>query len=177
MLNIIIMAGGAGSRMGGVEKPLLKICGERILDRMISASLPLGEVTVAVTPARMNTGLRALENGARAIVAPGYGYSIDLEYAVSKTGLPALILPGDLPLVSTASLEWALSLLSRPDKDITTLLVKEGCLPGKRGPLGISLVRGPDWSSYSSVEACPGWDLYDVDTWLDVFRVEERCVE
>ncbi len=177
MLNIIIMAGGAASRMGGVEKPLLRVCGERILDRIIRASLPLGRVTVAVTPPRMNTAIRALEDRARIMMTPGYGYSMDLEYAVSKAGLPALILPGDLPLATTESLEWALSLLSGPDKDITTLLVQEGCLPGKRGPLGVSLIRGPDWSSYSSVEACPGWDLYDVDTWLDVFRVEERCVE
>ncbi|MGC9149334.1 MAG: NTP transferase domain-containing protein [Sulfolobales archaeon] len=34
-IDIVIMAGGKGSRLGGLEKPLLKICGERIIDHVI----------------------------------------------------------------------------------------------------------------------------------------------
>jgi len=37
-----MLAGGSGSRMGFTEKPLLRICGKRIVDRIASISQNLG---------------------------------------------------------------------------------------------------------------------------------------
>ena len=48
-LATVIVAGGHGTRMGGVDKASVKVHGIRLIDRLI-AQLPLGTAYVVVSP-------------------------------------------------------------------------------------------------------------------------------
>lgn len=48
-LGVIVLAGGRGTRMGGVDKASVTIAGERLLDRLMR-QLPYGTPTAVVSP-------------------------------------------------------------------------------------------------------------------------------
>ena len=48
----IILAGGAGRRMGGVDKAALVVGGVTLLDRVLTAARPVCDWLVVVGPAR-----------------------------------------------------------------------------------------------------------------------------
>jgi adenosylcobinamide-phosphate guanylyltransferase len=37
-MKVLIMAGGKGSRLGGVKKPFLRICGRRLIDVVVEVA-------------------------------------------------------------------------------------------------------------------------------------------
>ncbi len=50
-LTIVIMAGGMAKRMGGVEKPLVKICGKPMIEHVLVVARKLTRrVYVATSP-------------------------------------------------------------------------------------------------------------------------------
>ena len=52
MIGGIVLAGGAGRRMGGVDKAALVVGGMTLLDRVLAAALPLCDDLVVIGPAR-----------------------------------------------------------------------------------------------------------------------------
>jgi len=56
----IILAGGAGSRLGGVAKPLVRLDGETFLTRVIRAVAPAVEEIIVVAAAGQDLGLPAV---------------------------------------------------------------------------------------------------------------------
>lgn len=52
MRGVIILAGGRGTRMGGVDKASVILAGERLIDRLVR-QLPYGMPTAVVSPYRL----------------------------------------------------------------------------------------------------------------------------
>jgi adenosylcobinamide-phosphate guanylyltransferase len=100
MVRVIVMAGGEGRRMGNPEKPLLVVCGEPMLSRVLRAVEYLGEVYVATTERHVGVVSWCRRRGVNVILTRGGGYPNDLRYTMEVVGAPALIVPGDLPLIT-----------------------------------------------------------------------------
>lgn len=82
MARLIIMAGGRGTRMGqGVEKPLKKIGGKRLIDYVAEAALnakTISEIICITSQNTPNTTSYLLSRGYAVRVGKGDGYYSDL---------------------------------------------------------------------------------------------------
>lgn len=175
----VIMAGGRAERLWGMPKPLIKVCGKPVIDRVISAAREaVGDVAVAVTPLTYAVGKRALALGAQVLVTEGLGYSLDLAEVMRVLGPPFITLPADTPFITPETITDFINAAAREDTDVVTLLVSYDCFPGRVGrvpsPVGISLIkgRGPE---YSNIVMCRYPDLLDIDTFSDLKEAEELC--
>ncbi|MFB6092416.1 MAG: NTP transferase domain-containing protein [Haloquadratum sp.] len=123
------MCGGRGTRLRGeadgdagvrddldggreVEKPLVEVCGDPMLDRVVAAldAGRLGEgstVYAAVSPHAPATADRARDLPVSVVETGGDGYVADLTAALDAIGRPALTVPADLPLLSSEHVEYA----------------------------------------------------------------------
>ncbi len=97
----VVLAGGAGLRMGGVDKALLDLNGRPILSHILDALAPL---TVALNangdPARWASfGLPVLPDGRFAGQGPLAGVLAALDWAATRGAGAVLTVPGDTPLI------------------------------------------------------------------------------
>ncbi len=97
-MKAIIMAGGKGERMGKVEKALLKINGETMIER-VANTLDNLDIFVAVTKNTPKTKLLAKQLGLGVILTPGKGYHEDTRY-LSTQFKEFLSVCVDLPFLS-----------------------------------------------------------------------------
>lgn len=107
----VIMAGGRSSRMGTrVEKPLLKIGKETLLEHTVSAirGSRAGEIVVATTPATPKTSKFAIKQGLAVLETPGKGYHEDVYYLLDKFG-SYLSINVDIPFISKDAIDRLLS--------------------------------------------------------------------
>ena len=168
----VIMAGGRGSRMGFVEKPLLSVCGRTMLERVLEALEPVCRQVVVVysaaTPGagRLCRSLALVRGFIYCVEGVGV-YVQDLNSGLDISGLPALVAPSDMPLLTPEAVEGFLGLAFEAGPDIVGLDAKG------RGPTGMSLFRRRS-GSWTSIEADWCWAL-DVDTWEDLRRAESLC--
>ena len=101
------MCGGKASRMqqGGIEKPILKVDGVTMVERVIFAlasSNKFDNVVAAVSPNTPATNLFLKSRGIETIETSGEGYSIDLSYVLSYLKpLKVMIIPCDMPLLNS----------------------------------------------------------------------------
>lgn len=101
------MCGGKASRMqqGGIEKPILKVDGVTMVERVIFAlasSNKFDKVVAAVSPNTPATNLFLKSRGIETIETSGEGYSIDLSYVLSYLKpLKVMIVPCDMPLLNS----------------------------------------------------------------------------
>jgi adenosylcobinamide-phosphate guanylyltransferase len=100
----VVMCGGRATRMGGsIEKPLLKVGGIAIVQRVISAlrSSPGIERLVAAVSPNTPATKEFLKAKVEILETAGKGYSQDLS-GILKDLRPArvLVAPADLPLLS-----------------------------------------------------------------------------
>ena len=101
------MCGGKASRMqqGGIEKPILKVDGVTMVERVIFAlasSNKFDHVVAAVSPNTPATNLFLKSRGIETIETSGEGYSIDLSYVLSYLKpLKVMIIPCDMPLLNS----------------------------------------------------------------------------
>ena len=98
--DAIVLAGGAGRRMGMVDKLTLEVGGHSLLDRVLGAVSAAGRV-VAVGPPRPSVTTRPVvwcrED------PPGAGPRAALEAALPLTSAPVvLVVAGDLPAIASA---------------------------------------------------------------------------
>jgi len=103
MIAAIIPAGGAGRRMGGVDKAALEVDGVRLLDRVLLAARPLCHRLAVVGPPRPTTvpGVEFLvedEPGGGPVPAVIAGLAVTADCATT------LVLAGDLPLLTPVEL-------------------------------------------------------------------------
>ena len=102
-----IMCGGRASRMqqGGIEKPLLKVDGIAMVERVILALAGSGRfdhILAAVSPNTPNTKELLKSKGIETIETPGEGYSNDLSYLLSKLKPQrVMVVPSDIPLLNS----------------------------------------------------------------------------
>ncbi len=105
----IVLAGGAGTRLGGVNKALVEVGGRRVIDRLLDALRPLGAEIVIVN----NDGSLAGLPGTRVVtdVEPGAGALMGLYSGLRVVRTPlATVTACDMPFVSTAVLRALIAL-------------------------------------------------------------------
>jgi adenosylcobinamide-phosphate guanylyltransferase len=110
-LIAVIMAGGKSSRMGyGIEKPLLKLGRETLLERTVAAirNSRAGDIVVATTPATPKTGEFAIEKGLAVLETPGNDYHEDVYFLLDKFG-PYLSVNADIPFIDEKAINLLLS--------------------------------------------------------------------
>lgn len=104
------MCGGSGSRLGGAEKPLRRIAGRSLLERVHSALEESSVETIyAVTsPTAPETAACA---PSPVIETPGAGYVADLQRALAddRVSPPVLTAAADLPLLEGSVVDAFLS--------------------------------------------------------------------
>jgi molybdopterin-guanine dinucleotide biosynthesis protein A len=103
MAAAIVLAGGAGRRLGGVDKAALDVAGVTMLDRVLGAARPLCAELVVVGPER-TTGVK----GVRFVQEdePGGGPVPAVVAGLAATvGDPVLVVAVDLPLLSSAAIQ------------------------------------------------------------------------
>jgi len=106
-VTAVVMAGGKGSRMRvSEEKPLLRVAGKPVIERVLSsllASKHVNSVVVAVTDFTPRTASFAAKFPVKVVLTPGNGYIEDMQYVVRQLGLGKILtVAADLPLINAA---------------------------------------------------------------------------
>ncbi|MDE2514674.1 MAG: molybdenum cofactor guanylyltransferase [Rhodospirillales bacterium] len=99
---VLILAGGAGRRLGGVDKPLLDLGGRTILARILARLAPQLAVAISANgdAARFAAfGHPVLGDGALAGQGPLAGLLAGLNWAAGLGAEALLSLPGDTPFL------------------------------------------------------------------------------
>lgn len=102
-----VMCGGRASRMqeGVIEKPLLKVNGIAMVERVILALVSsdrFDRIVAAVSPNTPKTKELLKLKGIEIIETSGEGYSNDLSYLLSKLKPQrVMVVPSDLPLLNS----------------------------------------------------------------------------
>ncbi|WP_069808262.1 NTP transferase domain-containing protein [Vulcanisaeta thermophila] len=99
-MNVLIMAGGRGTRLGNPNKPLINVCGRPMIEAVVDSVRGLGRVYVVTTKSHTEIINWALGNGVDYVITRGLGYAEDLLEALGILGAPSLVLPGDMPLIT-----------------------------------------------------------------------------
>lgn len=108
----LVLCGGRGTRLGSTaEKPLVTVCGEPMLDRVVRAlrGSAVSSVHAVTSPHAPETHAHAVSLGVETVQAPGEGYVADLRHALDVVGTPALTVAADLPHLTSAHVDRALS--------------------------------------------------------------------
>lgn len=92
-------------QQGGIEKPLLKVDGIAMVERVISALAGSGRfdrILAAISRNTPKTKELLKSKGIETIETPGEGYSNDLSYLLSKLKPQrVLVVPSDMPLLNS----------------------------------------------------------------------------
>lgn len=118
------MCGGRASRMqqqqGGIEKPLIKVDGVAMVERVISAlasSNRFGRIIAAVSPNTPKTNEFLKSKGIEIIETAGEGYSQDLSHLLSKLKPhKVVVVPGDIPLLNSQIVKEILNTIDDDDR-------------------------------------------------------------
>lgn len=106
----IVLAGGAGRRMGGVDKAALVVGGVTLLDRVLAAARPVCDPLVVVGPARP-TALAGVTFVTEPEPGGGPGAAVAAGLAAVAGAGVVLVLAADLPLLTTGHLRRLLAAL------------------------------------------------------------------
>jgi len=179
-LNILIMAGGKGSRLGYSEKGLLRVCGKTIIERIIKTVSHFSNkifVCVSKNVPRLRSYLETL-NSIEIIEGSGEDYVFDLAKALELIDdYPILVSPSDMPFLSYRVIKLLVNELKKGPAAIINLWISKSCKKyKKKGPTGLSLFNtlGAPWKN---VETCLYPDLLDVDTFEDLEEARKVCSE
>ncbi|WP_236639844.1 NTP transferase domain-containing protein [Salinigranum halophilum] len=109
----LVLCGGRGTRLGGsTEKPLVTVCDEPMVDRVVRAleGSRVSTTHAVTSPHTPETRARAADVlGVDTIDAPGQGYVEDLRYALDHVAEPVLTVVADLPHLAPEHVERALA--------------------------------------------------------------------
>ncbi|GAB6148604.1 NTP transferase domain-containing protein [Stetteria hydrogenophila] len=170
-VDCIVMAGGRASRLGGAVKPLIEVCGEPMVFRVLrAAGVVCRRIILAYSPHTRDLAPLCSSTafpGVECLEGSGEGYVSDLRDALALAGTPVLVLPADMPHLTWEVLEDFLVKAMAAPGDVVNLVTS-------RGPTGVALFkrRGGAWWD---VEYPPSPALIDVDTPRDLEEAEEAC--
>ena len=112
----LVLCGGRGTRLESAEeKPLVAVCGEPMLDRVVRAlrASQVSAIHAVTSPHAPETRSRAIDLGLDVIDAPGEGYVADLRDALDVVSPPVLTVVADLPHLGPGHVDRALADASR----------------------------------------------------------------
>lgn len=93
--DAVVLAGGSGRRMGGLDKPDLRVGGQTLLDRALAAVVGAATVVVVGPPRGLPPPVREVREQ-----PPGGGPAAALAAGLQEVGSPwAAVLAADLPHV------------------------------------------------------------------------------
>jgi molybdopterin-guanine dinucleotide biosynthesis protein A len=182
--DALVLAGGAGRRMGGVDKAAIELGDETLLDRALAAAVGAHRIIVVGRRRRLPTGvLAACEN------PPGGGPVAAIEAGLALvTRTLAVVLACDMPLLTAEHVTRLVDVLRSPEHAETeaAMYVDD---TGRRQPLagayrvaalrrtlptlqpttGVAVHRLVSPLTVAEIPADPGTTA-DCDTWVDVAR-------
>jgi adenosylcobinamide-phosphate guanylyltransferase len=107
-------------QQGGIEKPLLKVEGIAMVERVISAlagSYRFDRIVAAVSPKTHKTNEFLKSKGIETIETAGEGYSQDLSRLLSKLRPQKVVaVPGDIPLLNSQIVNEILNFIDDDDR-------------------------------------------------------------
>jgi adenosylcobinamide-phosphate guanylyltransferase len=107
-------------QQGGIEKPLLKVEGIAMVERVISAladSDRFDRIVAAVSPKTHKTNEFLKSKGIETIETAGEGYSQDLSRLLSKLRPQKVVaVPGDIPLLNSQIVNEILNFIDDDDR-------------------------------------------------------------
>ena len=107
-------------QQGGIEKPLLKVEGIAMVERVISAladSDRFDRIVAAVSPKTHKTNEFLKSKGIETIETAGEGYSQDLSRLLSKLRPQKVVaVPGDIPLLNSQIVNEILDFIDDDDR-------------------------------------------------------------
>jgi molybdenum cofactor guanylyltransferase len=112
-VTLLVLAGGRGSRLGGVRKPLVEVGGRPMLRRVLDELGPLAaeQMVLADQPLVVDGARVLVDAEVHAGVLPA------LEHGLSQaSGEVCLIVAGDMPFVSGRAFAYLLELLDDLDE-------------------------------------------------------------
>jgi adenosylcobinamide-phosphate guanylyltransferase len=126
-VTALLMAGGKGSRLKALEeKPLIKVCGKPMIQRVLEAlksANKVDDIIVAVSEHTPKTAAFAREMSLKVLQTPGKGFCLDAKYAIEKLGLgTVLIICADLPLISSDLIDKVVSHYEQCKKPALTVM-------------------------------------------------------
>ena len=153
----IIMAGGKRERLNmNIEKPLIKIEGKTMLERISTVLRDAGvdEIIVAITENTLGTKEKAEKLRIKTIQTPGKGYVEDIRYLMRKFK-EFLVVSADLPFLSPELIKDVLTKYDEIRQPISVVTPREsyeemGFVPsvtiGDLVPIGVNIVtKGEDY--------------------------------
>ncbi|SOD73666.1 molybdopterin-guanine dinucleotide biosynthesis protein A [Jatrophihabitans sp. GAS493] len=188
--DAVLIAGGGGRRLGGVDKPGLQLGDQQLLDRVLDAAVG-AEHRILVAGSDQPSADRAEDSGRYPDLIrcteqpPGSGPLSALLTGARLTAAPTvLILAGDLPFIAPAIVPLLRGCATGPavlvDSDgranllasawpRNTLLARLEHIGDPTNQPMRRLIEGVDWTS---VPDLGGWGE-DCDTWADVERARD----
>ncbi|WP_411081573.1 NTP transferase domain-containing protein [Streptomyces sp. cmx-18-6] len=190
--DVIVLAGGAAKRLGGADKPAVRVGGRALLDRVLAACSGAG-VTVVVGGRRPTSRpvawTREVPEGGGPLAALGAGVRLTRAERV-------LVLSADLPFLGPATVGALLAAAGEPDREgalctdpggrdqplvavyraeplrreLALLATEHGSLAG----LPLRLLTGE--LNLARVDAGPH-AAFDCDTWDDIAAARARIRE
>jgi len=93
----LLMCGGRGERLGMGEKPLVRVCGKRLVEHALDALWPC-KIFAAVTDYTPSTTKFLRRKNINVVKTPGLGFIEDMRYAIKKLQMlkPVLVMSSDL---------------------------------------------------------------------------------
>jgi len=169
-LDCLVMAGGRATRMGGVAKPLLEICGKPMVYWVVRALWSLCR-RIIIVYSKATQGVGELCRGplgpVECIEGVG-GYVEDLRLSLNLASPPILVVPADTPFIDRNILEFFVTRALLAPEPVVNLVDVE------RGAVGVTLFkdRGGPWAD---VAVRGGYKLLDIDTWRDYEEAVRLC--
>jgi molybdopterin-guanine dinucleotide biosynthesis protein A len=173
----VVLAGGGGTRLGGVNKALVEIGGRRVIDRLLDALRPLGAEIVIVN----NDGSLAGLAGTRVVAdaEPGAGALMGLYSGLREVRTPlATATACDMPFVATGVLDALLALAPGHDAVVPVLgdqpeplhaVYRTTCLPAIEAALAAGRKRLISFFDQIAVRYVPEAQVRDWDPSLRSF--------
>jgi adenosylcobinamide-phosphate guanylyltransferase len=131
------MCGGRASRMqqtGTTEKPLLRVDGVAMVDRIISAlatSNRFDRIVAAVSPNTPETNEFLKSKGIETIQTTGQGYSQDLSYVLSRLQpQEVMVVPSDIPLLNSEIVNEILNTTAASQESAISIVLEKEFVKG-----------------------------------------------
>lgn len=124
----VVLAGGAGRRMGGVDKAGLRVGGITLLDRVLAAARPVCDRLVVVGPSRP-TDVEGVAFVQEAQPGGGPVPAVLAGVEASPGCDVAVVIAVDLPLLATDDLRRLVALLEKSGAEVAAAEDEEGPNP------------------------------------------------